>query len=179
MRSRKDRPQGASRGTGKSKGSEVVFWYGEKKGHRTSDCRKKQRDHDKGQSNGSKDSNNNKGKGSKKEFKGKCFKCGKTGDMSTDCRSKETSAFEAGEEGLAETGCIDLNALKIGAVQLPEKDHKICIGIDLSAVVTVFPKTVAGRLPDAPNAGQSKELPGRRQASFLQDLGARMVQVKL
>ena len=44
-------------------------------------------------------------------------------------RSKETGAFEAGEEGLAETGCIemaiiDLNALEIEAVQLPERDEQ-------------------------------------------------------
>ena len=36
--------KGASKGAGKSKDSEVVCWYYEKKGHRASDCRKKQRD---------------------------------------------------------------------------------------------------------------------------------------
>ena len=45
--------------------------------------------------------------------------------MSKDCRSKETGAFEAGDE-LEETGCIEMasvdsNALEIGAVQLPER----------------------------------------------------------
>ena len=54
-------------------------------------------------------------------------KCGKTAHMSKDCRSKETSAFEAGDE-LAETGCIEMasvdwNALEIGAVLLPESQN--------------------------------------------------------
>ena len=62
-----------------------------------------------------------KGKNNKKEFKSKCYKCGKIGHTSKDLRSKETSAIEAGDE-LTETGCIemasiDLNALEIGAVQ--------------------------------------------------------------
>ena len=66
--------------------------------------------------------------------------------MSKDCRSKDTSAFEAGEE-LAETECIEmasvvLNALEIGAVQLSEKDHRIRIGIDSCAAGIVFPKSV-------------------------------------
>ena len=38
----------------RNRDSEVVCWYREKKGHRASDCRKKQRDHDQGQSKGSK-----------------------------------------------------------------------------------------------------------------------------
>ena len=42
---------------------------------------------------------------------------------------------------------INLNALEIGAVQLPEKDQKIRVGIDSCAVVTVFPKTAADDLP--------------------------------
>ena len=120
----------------------------------------------------------------KAEFKGKCYKSGKTGHMSKDCRSNETSAFEADEEGLAETGCIemasiDLNALEIGAVQLLEKDHKIRIGIDSCAAVTVFPKTVAGRLPDAANARQSKEFYRPASRKLPPDLGAGKVQVKL
>ena len=56
--------------------------------------------------------------------------------------SKESSAFEAGEEGLAR-----------------DRMHR-------NAAVTVFAEDGGGRLPDAPNARQSKELQGRRQASF-------------
>ena len=89
-----------------------------------------------------------------------------------ECRCKETIAFEAGDE-LAETGCIemmsiDLNALEIGAVQWPEKDRKLRIGVDSRAAVTVFPKTGGGELPDAPNARQTKRVTGWRQASFCQ-----------
>ena len=109
MLSRSDRPNGASKGTGKSKDSAVVSCFCKKKGRRVYDCCKKQKDHDKGHSNGLK-KGDSKGKSNKKEFKGKCYKCGKTGHMSKDCRSKETGAFEAGEEGLAETGCIEWQA---------------------------------------------------------------------
>ena len=61
----------------------------------------------------------------KEKFKGECFKFGKTGHMSEDGRSEDTSAFEADEE-LAETECIEmasvvLNALEIGAVQLSKR----------------------------------------------------------
>ena len=94
-----------------------------------------QRDYDKGQSKRFEERRQQREK-NKEEFNGKCCKCGKTGHTSKDCRSKETSAFEAGEDGMAETGCIeiagiDLNALEIGAVQLLEEDHKIRIEIDV------------------------------------------------
>ena len=133
----KGSPKGAAKCAGKGKDSEVVCWYCEKKGQRASGCRKKQKDLDKGQPKRP-HKGDSKGKGNKKEFKGKCFKCGKMGHMSKDCRSKEASAFEAREEGLAETGCIDmasihLSALEIGAVQLLEGDRKIRIGIDLGS----------------------------------------------
>ena len=139
------------------------------------------RDNDSGKSKGSK-KGDIKGKSNKEKFKGKCYKCGKTGHMSKDCRSKETSAFEAGDE-LAETGCIeiasvDLNALEIGAVQLPEKGHKNRIGIESCAAVTVFPKSVADDYPMLDMPGKAKSY---RPASgkLLPDLGARKVQVKL
>ena len=161
--------KGASKGSGKKQVLEVVCWCCEKKGHRASDCRKKQRDNDSGKSKGSK-KGDSKGKNNKEKTKGKCYKCGKTGHMSKDCRSKETSAFEAGDE-LAETGCIDmagvdLNALEIGAVQLPEKGHRIRSGIDSCAAVTVFPKSVADDYPMFDMARQSEELQTSvRQAS--------------
>ena len=158
-----------------------MWWYCEKKGHRASDCRKKQKDHDRGQPKRKK--GDSKGKGNKKQFKGKHEKCGKMGHVLKDCRSNETSAFEAGDE-LAETGCIemasiDLNALEIGAVQWPEKDRKLRIGIDSRAAVTVFPKTGGGGLPDAPNARQTKKSYRPASGKLLPDLCARKVQVKL
>ena len=53
------RSTGASKGSGKKQESEVVCWYCEKKGHRASDCRKKQRDNDSGKSKGSKKGDSN------------------------------------------------------------------------------------------------------------------------
>ena len=53
------------------------------------------------------------------EFKGKCFKCCKIGHMSKDCRCKRSEGTWA-ETGCIDTVSIDLNALEIGAVQLPE-----------------------------------------------------------
>ena len=88
--------KGASKGSGREQNPEVVCWYCEKKGHRASECRKKQKDSDSGKSKGSK-KGDSKGK-NKKEFKGRCYKCGKVGHMSKDCRSKETSASELGGE---------------------------------------------------------------------------------
>ena len=74
------------------------------------------RDHDRGQSKGSK-KGDCKGKGDKKKFKGKCYKCGKTGHMSKGCRYKETTEFEASEESLAETGCIDMASIDLNALE--------------------------------------------------------------
>ena len=95
----------------------------------------------------------------------------------------EMSAFVPGEEGLAETECVDmasvdLNALEIEALQLLEKDDKIRIGIDSCAAVIVFPKTVADDYPMLQTPGKAKSYrptPGK----LLPDLGARKVQVKL
>ena len=160
-------PKGSSKGCGKKKESrrKVI----EAAGHR----RWKVERFQKGDS---------KGKNNKKEFKGRCYKRGKIGHMSKDCRSKETSAFEAGDE-LAETRCIemasiDLNALEIGAVQLLEENHGVRIGIDSCTAVTVFPKSVADDYPmlHTPSKGKSY-----RPASgkLVPDLSARKVQVKL
>ena len=105
---------------------------------------------------------------------------GKINRMSKDCTSKESSAFEAGDE-LAETGCIEmasihLNATEIGAVQPPEEDQRFRFGMDSCAAVTVFPKSVAHDYPMLRTPGEAKSY---RPASgkFLPDLGARQVQV--
>ena len=111
---------------------------------------------------------------------GKCYKCGKTGHMSEDCRSKES---RRAKKASAETGCIDMasidfNAVEIGAVQVLGKDHQIRTGIDSCAAVTVFPKTVADDYPMLQTPGKAQSY---RPASgrLLPDLGARRVQVKL
>ena len=72
----------------------------------------------------------------------------------------------------------DLIVLEIGAVQLLEKDHRIRIGIDSCAAVTVFPKSVADDYPMLDTPGKAKSY---RPASgkLLPDLCAREVQVKL
>ena len=74
------------------------------------------------------------------EFVCCCHKCGKLG---LDVRSREASVFEASKRSLAETRCVDmvnvdLNALEIGAVMMLARNHKIQVGIDSCAVVTVF-----------------------------------------
>ena len=63
------------------------------------------------------------------------------------------------------------NALEKRAVQLPEKDHTIRIGIDSCAAVTVFPKSVADDYPMFHTPDKAK---GNRQVSGkrLLDLGA-------
>ena len=87
----------------------------------------------------SKVSKKSKSKGrNKREFK--CHECGKFG---LGVRSREASVFEASKRSLAETRCVDmvnvdLNALEIGAVLLLVRNHKIQVGIDSCAVVTVF-----------------------------------------
>ena len=124
--------KGACTGSGKKQDPEVVCWYYEKKGLRAFECRKKQRDNDSGKSEGSK-RGDSKGKSNKKEFKGKCYKLGKIGHMSKDCGSKETSAFEAGDE-LAET----------------RSDRSSAVA------VTVFPKSVADDYPMLHTPGMAK-----------------------
>ena len=60
--------KGAFQGARNGKDSEVVCWYCETKGHRASECCKKQKDFDKGQPKGTK-KGDSKGQGNKKEFK--------------------------------------------------------------------------------------------------------------
>ena len=119
------------------------------------------------------------GKG-KNGFEGKCFKCGKAGHMSENCRPKETNTFEVDEEELlSENGCFDmasieLNALEIGSVQVSEESRKIRFGIDSCAAVTVFPKTVAEDYPVLKTPGKAKSY-RRASGNFMPDLGARKV----
>ena len=63
-------------------------------------------------------------------------------------------------------------------MQLPEEAHRIRIGIDSCAAVTVFPKNVADDFPVLHVPGMSKRY---RPASvkLLSDVGARKVQVEL
>ena len=88
----------------------------------------------------SKGSNKSKSKGrNEREFKC-CHECGQFG---LGVRSREASVFEASKRSLAETRCVDmvnvdLNALEIGAVLLLARNHKIQVGIDSCAAVTVF-----------------------------------------
>ena len=116
-----------------------------------------------------------KGKNNKKQFKGNCHKCGKIGHMSKDCRSNSEAYDELAETGCIQMASIDLNSLEIGAVQLPQEDHRHRIGIDSYVAVTVFPKRVTDDYPMPPHARQGEEL----QISVMPDLGARKVQVKL
>ena len=60
--------KGASKGSGKKQDSEVVCWHCEKKGHRASDCRKKERDNDSGKQKGSK-KGDSKGRATRKRSK--------------------------------------------------------------------------------------------------------------
>ena len=117
----------------------------------------------------------------KKELKINCHKYGKKSHMSKDCRSRETSAFEVGEDGLAETGCIEMESIQFlmfGRVQLSEKGHRVRIGIDSCAAVIVFPKIVADDYPMLQTASKAKSY-GPASGKPSTDLGARKVQVKL
>ena len=75
--------------------------------------------------------------------------CGTSGHMSKDCRSKETNAFEVDEEEpFSENGCvhmssIELNALEIGSVHVPEgKSQDLYWNRLMCGSVAVFPKNV-------------------------------------
>ena len=153
--------KGASKGSGEYKDSEVVCRYCETKGRQASDCRKKQKDHDKGQPKGVKKEGDSKERGNKKELKGTCYKCGKAGHMPKDCRAEETKCIRSrrrrlGRDWVNRVASIDLNSMEIGAVQLPEEDRKIRTGIDSCAAVTAFPKTVADDHPMLQTSGKAK-----------------------
>ena len=63
-------------------------------------------------------------------------------------------------------------------MQLPDKDHKIRIGIDSYAAVTVFPKSVADDYPMLHTPGKAKSY-RPPSGKLLPGLDARKVQVKL
>ena len=145
---KKGSPKGASKGSGTGKNSEFTCWYCERKGHRASECHKRQK----------KGGGKRKSKGVKKGD-GKGVK---------NCRSKETNAFEVDEqEPVSETGCfdmasVDLNALEIGSVHVPEGNRKLRLVCSTDSV----PEHSGTRLPYAPDTRQSQEL----QASVGQSL---------
>ena len=102
--------------------------------------------------------------------------CQRIADPKKRVHSKLATSWQRQDASKWQT--VDLNALKIGTVQLLEKGHTIRVGIDSCAAVTVFPKSVADDHPmlDMPGTVKSS-----RPASgkLLPDLGARKVQVKL
>ena len=51
---------------------------------------------------------------------------------------------------------IELNALEIGSVPVPEGNRKLRIGIDSCAAVTICPKTVAEEYPMLQTPGKAK-----------------------
>ena len=177
----KGSPKGASKGSGKGKNSEACWCCG-KNGHRASECFKRQKGAGKGKSKGKKGDGKGAGK-SKKVFEGKSFKCGKSGHVSRDCRSKETNELDMNkEEPLSEDvsfvmASVELNALEIGSVRMKDENRSLRIGIDSCVAVTVFPKKVAEDYPMLQTPGKAKSY---RPASgqLLPDLGARKVQVK-
>ena len=153
-------PKGASKGSGKKQDTEVELWCFEKKGHRASECRKKQKDNDNGKSEGS-ETGDSKGKNNKKEFESKCCMCGNIGHMSKDCRSKETSASEAGDE-LAETGCTENGQPRFEMHWRSEqcnsqkKITEYVLGSIRVPAVTVFWKSVADDYPMLHTPGKAK-----------------------
>ena len=91
--------KGASKGSGKKQDSEVVCWYCEKKGHRASDCRKKQRDNDSGKSKGSK-KGDSKGRATRKRSKANATSvarqvtCQKTADPKKRVHSELATSWQ-------------------------------------------------------------------------------------
>ena len=97
-----------------------------------------QRDHDIGQSKGSR-MVDDKGR-SERRLKCKCHECGKFG---LDVNAREASVFEASKRGLAETtyvdmASVDLHTLEIGSVSLLERNQEFQSGIESYAAGIVF-----------------------------------------
>ena len=137
-------PNDVSKCSGRSKDSEFVCWYFKRESDSEHPmCRKKQWEHDEGQSKGSR-RGDNRGK-NQKEFKCKYHKCSELG---LGMYFREASAFETSKRGLAETGYVDmasldLNSLEIGSVLLPERNREIQMGTDSCVAVIVFSRVVA------------------------------------
>ena len=137
-------PNDASKCSGRSKDSEFVCWYFKRESdseHRM--CRKKQWEHDMGQSKGSR-RGDSKGK-NEREFKCKYHKCSEFG---LGMYFREASAFEASKRGSAETryvdmASVDLNSLEIGSVLLPERNREIQMGTDSCVALILFSRVVA------------------------------------
>ena len=85
------------------KGQELRSYLLDLRKERSPSVRVPQERHNKGGGKGkSKGPKKRDGKGAgkgKEGFEGKCFKCGKSGHMSKDCRSKEMSAFRGRRRG--------------------------------------------------------------------------------
>ena len=112
--------KGASKGSGKKQDSEVVCWFCEKKGHRASDCRKKQRDTDSGKSKGSK-KGDSKGKSNKEKFKRNATSVARQVTCQRIADPKKLVLPKLATNWQRQRRC----ALEIGAVQLPEKAIRV------------------------------------------------------
>ena len=117
------------------------------------------KDFDRGQPKGAK-KGDNKGTGNKKEFQGQVLQ-GRQDGSHVERLQVRGHSKRAKKTWRRLGASIDLKALEIGAVQLPEGNRKIRMGIDSCAAVTVFPKTVADDHPML-----QTRVTGRRQASF-------------
>ena len=111
-----------------------------------------------------------KGSGKKQDSEIVCWNCKfpiiarskgtTTGHMSKDCRSKETSAFEAGDE-LAETGCIEMASVDLNALE-----QRTSYSIRFACCSACVSQECCERVSDARHARQNEELQTSvRQAS--------------
>ena len=138
-----------------------------KKSHRASDCCKKQRENDKEQSKGFEERRQQR-KRQQEGVQGQVLQVWQNGSHvdGLQIRKKRVQSKLAKKAwqrpGVSTWRASILNALEIGAVQLPEEDHKIRTGTDSCASVTVFPKSVADDYPmlHTPGPASGKFLPG-------------------
>ena len=92
---------------------------------------------------GSKGASKDSGRNGDSEFVSWYYEKRQCGKFGLGVRSREASVFEASKRSLAETRCVDmmnvdLNALENGSMLLLARNHKIQVGIDSCAAVTVF-----------------------------------------